>query len=457
MSSKLAFSGILLLGLGVGIYLSLFAPNQEGEFVLDSDQEAYREALVELLNPVDSISDVGSITGLIDQQRWILLGESSHGTSEFYRVRSDISKELIQAGEISFVAVEGDWAQLHWVNRYVKGMDDAPETAESALTQKIRWPEWLWANQEFAEFVTWLRQYNQELAYEDRIGIYGLDFQDLPNALVLMESLVSAQPSDLAQDLDRSLLCFNQVKEGQLQYLEMLMQDESCQSEAEALVADLRLFYSEAELYTNTDLFLLKQTAVLIKHAERRDQSSLEGGADGWNLRVEFMKESAERLASHYAAKQDKSIDQARAIIWAHNTHIGDARATDMATVDMINKGQLLRQDYGNEQVFALGMGTYSGSVIAGFQWGSPSQEMIMPAAVPGSLEWILASLDYETLLLDLGQANSEILNLPINHRAVGVVYNPEQEAQGNYVPTQLPSRYDAFLFIRQTEAVDRI
>ncbi len=408
----------------------------------------------ELFRVSHKLQDEDSLTPLLEHvgdARYVLIGEASHGTSEFYSWRARLSKRLIEEKGFSFVAVEGDWPDCYRVNRYVKGYEDAGESAFEVLHAFRRWPTWMWANWEVVAFAEWLRGHNEALPVEARVGFYGLDVYSLWESLEAVSDFLKDTDPDALEAAHRAYRCFEPYREDVHAYAEAtLMVPTSCEAEVVKLLGELR---TRAETYpVDAETRLnAQQNAFVAVNAERYYRAMIRGGPGSWNVRDTHMMDTLDRLMLRRGVG-------AKAILWEHNTHIGDARATDMATAGMVNVGQLTRERHSREGVVLVGFGSYQGSVIAGDYWGAEMEEMPVPPAVPGSWEALL----HETGLHETGGDRlliSSDLDDPAflerrGHRAIGVVYHPNRERFGNYVPTVLPKRYDAFLYLDTTEGL---
>ena len=382
--------------------------------------------------------------------RFVLLGEASHGTSEFYAVRKELTQRLIQEQRVQFIAVEGDWPSCYSVNRYIKGLPGAPSSAEEALKDFDRWPAWMWANREITELVEWLKMFNAVRPLANRVGFYGLDVYSLWESMEQIIRYLERSGSPLVQKAKEAFACFDPFnREGQSYGISASLFSKGCEDEIVQLLAKLRTDRTRAQDPEEAALDAEINGLVAV-HAEKYYRMMITNDAESWNIRDRHMVEALKRIAAFYG-------HNAKGVVWEHNTHIGDARATDMAADGMINVGQLLREEYGSDEVFAAGFGTHRGTVMAGSAWGNAAQVMEVPAGMPDSWEDLLhRSGSGENLLLILREAgeSSELMNSVIGHRAIGVVYHPHNE-KGNYVPTILPKRYDAFLYIDETKAVE--
>lgn len=416
-----------------------------------SDQEwvnIFSEYAVE----VDSEYDMPQLGETIDDGRkLVLMGEASHGTSEFYRYRAELSKYLIEEKGFRFIAVEGDWPAAKRVNQYVKHRDTPPETALEALEYFDRWPLWMWRNEEVKELIEWMREFNADLPAGERAGFYGIDMYDKQRAMESVVTHIEQWDSAIAEEVENTYSCLADYHDPQNFIQSVHSTGEDCEEEMNYV---LEILEENKDTWSQTDSVAYSdayQSAHLARRAEQHYRANLERGAASWNYRATHFFETTQRLLEGYG-------DEARGIVWAHNTHIGDARATDMHQQQMHNIGQLAREEYGRDQVFAVGFGTYTGSVYAGLQWEGERRNMEIPEARDGSLESRLEQVGIDKFFLPMHQhANAfQALDSAIGHRAMGVVYNPQQD-QRSYVNTILPSRYDAFIFIRETNTLQAL
>jgi erythromycin esterase len=405
-----------------------------------------------IAKPLSSAGDLEPIFDAARGARFVLLGEASHGTSEFYTWRAEISKRLIEEQGFSFIAVEGDWPDCYRVNRFVKGVRDAGRDATEVLHAFERWPTWMWANREVVELTEWMREHNRTRAEDQRVGFYGLDVYSLWDSLRAVSEYLEALDPALARTARRATNCFQPYGEDAQDYARATaLVPTSCEDEAVALLRELR---ANAPRFTEDGkegFFNAEQNALVAKNAELYYRTMVRGGPGSWNVRDHHMVETLDRLMAHYGPS-------ARAIVWEHNTHIGDARFTDMARARMVNVGQLVRQSNGEDDVLLVGFGTHRGTVIAAEEWGAPMERMHVPSARDGSFEDVTHdAAGGDALLVFDGSDDGGVRGLdePIGHRAIGVVYDPGRERWGNYVPTVVPRRYDAFVFIDETRAVD--
>lgn len=413
-------------------------------------QKTFTGSIKEISHPLNNKKDLDPLMDRIGDSHYVLLGEASHGTHEYYTWRMEITKRLIEKKDFSFIAVEGDWPDCYAINRYIKGYTQAGGTAKDILVNFDRWPSWMWANWEVVALVEWLKTHNVEQTREKRAGFYGLDVYSLGASLDAIIDYLDREDPAAAGTARKVIACFDTYggSEGREYAMATRMVPESCENEVVQMLAEIS---SRIERY-NTDpemVFSTSQNANVAVNAERYYRAMVGSGPDSWNIRDRHMADTLDRLMDFHER------GEAKCIIWEHNTHIGDARATSMARSGMVNVGQLVREKYDPEDVVLVGFGSYKGSVIAGSSWGAPMQEMTVPEAPEGSWEALLHRMDAEDRLLIFNdESHRGPLSRRLGHRAIGVVYNPGMDHVGNYVPSILPQRYDVFLYIDETEAL---
>jgi erythromycin esterase-like protein len=402
------------------------------------------------LRPLRRQAALDPLMERIGSARFVLLGEASHGTAEYYDWRAALSRRLIEEKGFSFIAVEGDWPDCYRVNRFVKGYGGAGATAREVLHAFERWPTWMWANEEVVALAAWLREHNDGLPDGRRVGFYGLDVYSLWESLHTVMGYLQEHDPEALPAARRALRCFEPYGEDAQDYARATAWvSASCEDEVVALLAELRRRTRDYPGDGRKARFNADQNALVVRNAEAYYRAMVRGGPDSWNLRDRHMALTLDRLARHHGP-------DARAIVWEHNTHVGDARHTDMADEGMVNVGQLVRERHEADGGVLVGFGSYQGSVIASREWGEPMERMRVPPARPGSWEQLLheAGGGADQLLILDELRGEEALLEPRGHRAIGVVYRPEYEHYGNYVPTVLPRRYDAFLYLDRTRAL---
>ncbi|MFT4305137.1 MAG: erythromycin esterase family protein, partial [Candidatus Woesearchaeota archaeon] len=388
-----------------------------------------QEIIIEKNNFIEikSNEDLNPLINLMADKEFVLLGESTHGTQEFYEIRSTISKKLIEKHNFNYIAVEGDWHDIYKINLYIKGLSEK-NNAKEVLQTFNRWPQWMWSNKVIEELAEWLKEYNDQLPYEEKIGFYGMDVYGVENSINVLQN-----------NLNIEYECLTNFKEDFSLYANYLsFGNHPCNEEAQEIY--LKIKNNNFNL-TDKELFYYKQNAFVVKNAEIHYRAMIDQRLSSWNERVIHMNQTLKKLSK-----------LGKGIVWAHNTHVGDASQTSMVRQNSFNIGQLLRE--ANKNVFILGFGTYKGEVLAGTQWGYVMEKMNIPEANKNSYEYILKNKGLnKTLILFENELPNSLKSIN-NNRAIGVVYNPQQEYPGNYVSTNLIKRYDAFIFIKETNAL---
>jgi erythromycin esterase-like protein len=397
---------------------------------------------------LDAPETLDALMEKIGDARIVMLGEASHGTHEYYIWRARLSKRLIEEKGFNFIAVEGDWPDCYRVNRYVKNLSGSGSSAPEVLQCFNRWPTWMWANWEIVSLVEWMHKHNRNKPLNERAGFYGLDVYSLWESLDELKKYLVHKDPETYQVAENAFKCFEPYSpEGQAYARASYRSPISCEDEVIDLLSEVR---RKMPLY-NTDpeaVFNAEQNAMVTADAEKYYRTMVRGNALSWNVRDQHMYDTLDRLLKFHGKG-------AKAIVWEHNTHIGDARATDMREEEMFNIGELARKGYGDKDTFLIGFGSFSGEVVAARKWSGEMQRMPLPAAEKNSWEDILHKTGIDNMLLlsdDL--AGISPFRSPVKHRAVGVVYHPELERMGNYVPSVIPERYDAFMYIDKTKGV---
>lgn len=396
-------------------------------------------------HPLASTADLGPLLERIARKRFVLLGEASHGTAEFYRWRAAITRRLIEEHGFTTVAVEGDWPDCYEIHRFVSGYEGAATDARGALEAFGRWPSWMWANEEVLAFISWLQRWNLGAPAGERVGFYGLDVYSLWDSLRVAVRYVERYDPSSAAIARAAYRCFEPYRDEPHAYARAIaFISERCEEQVVRLLTTFRR--SPPIPDDPEERFNAEQNALVAVNAERYYRAMIRGDTS-WNVRDRHMWETTERLAA-------RAGGSAKVIVWAHNTHVGDARATDMAAAGMLNLGQLAREAYGRDAVAIVGFTTYAGEVIAAQAWDAPAERMPVPPAQAGSWDALLHEGCGADALVLLGP---DLAGTWRGQRAIGVVYDPERERRGNYVPTDLAARYDAVCHIGRTGALSPI
>jgi erythromycin esterase len=421
------------------------------KLMTDAISMSTEERIRQVSHPLNTQDDLDPLLDFIGDARFVLLGEASHGTSEYYVWRTRLSQRLIQEKSFSFIAVEGDWPDCYRVNRYVKGYDGAGNSAYDVLNTYERWPTWMWANWEVVALIEWLRRYNADQPEDEKIGFYGLDVYSLWESLTEVTKYLEQSAPDAVQAAYTAYSCFQPYDQDEQAYAYAThLVPTSCEDEVIRLLMETQRKAQEVRYDGDAEAsFNAEQNAFVAVGAERYYRTMIRGDSESWNIRDRHMVDTLQRLVQHHGSTT-------KAIVWEHNTHVGDARATPMARQGMVNVGQLTRDRLGDEGVVLVGFGSYQGSVIAGRSWGGPMEVMPVSEAREESWEGVLhQSLAADSLLiLADDDATKKLFQDVRGHRAIGVVYNPYEWRGGSFVPSSLSDRYDAFIYLEHTEAL---
>ena len=424
----------------------------------DQSDAAATEAVRRFARPLHGeASDYDGLLARIGDARVVMIGEASHGTHEFYRLRAELSKRLVT--EKGFVAIlaEADWPDAHRVNRFVRGQSDDDDALE-ALADFNRFPSWMWRNADVLDFVGWMRQHNDALARDrDRVGFYGLDLYSLFSSMRAVVAYLDEADPEAAARARHRYACFDHFGEDSREYglSTGLTLAPSCEQAVIAQLTDMRRtaaeFGGRAPLGRD-DRFFAEQNARVVKNAEEYYRTMFRGRVSSWNLRDQHMMETLEALLGHL----DERSGRAKVVVWAHNSHLGDARATDMSAAGELNVGQLVRERFGAE-AFSLGFSTHEGTVTAASDWDGPAERKRVRPGLPHSYESILHATGLDRLLLLLGGGGppADALRTPRLERAIGVIYRPESERLSHYFHASLPEQFDAVIHVDQTRAVE--
>jgi erythromycin esterase-like protein len=395
---------------------------------------------------------------LIGDARFVLMGEASHGTHEFYEQRAEITKRLIREKGFTAVAVEADWPDAYRVNRYVRGMND-DATSTEALAGFDRFPAWMWRNTVVVNFVDWLREYNHSLPPNvAKTGFYGLDLYSMYESIKAVLGYLDKIDPEAAQRARYRYSCLEHFGEDSQSYgyAASLGLSSSCEEEAINQLMELQRrtaeFSQENSQVAEDEFFYAQQNARLVKNAEEYYRSMFGGRVSSWNLRDRHMAETLDQLVAHL----DRHENRSKVVVWAHNSHLGDARATDMGASGELNVGQLVRQQYGNDAVL-IGFSTYTGTVTAASDWGAPPERKRVRPALAGSYEALFHATELPQFLLNL-RDNDEVrerLRQRRLERAIGVIYLPQSERISHYFKARLSEQFDAMIHFDETRALE--
>jgi erythromycin esterase-like protein len=396
-------------------------------------------------------TDVDVLLERMTDARFALIGEASHGTHEFYRERAEITKRLIAKHGYTVIAAEADWPDAYRVNLFVLGESD--DDAEEALRDFRRFPSWMWRNRDVLEFVTWLREWNDALPSDQhKVGFYGLDLYSLHTSMGAVVDYLDDVDPDAAGRARQRYSCFDHFgTDPQVYAYETYVGGaEPCEREAVEQLLELQAQAAAPERqggWLDEDrYFYAVQNARLVVNAERYYRAVFRGGAQSWNLRDSHMAQTLEALT---AELERRHSSPPKSVVWAHNSHVGDARATQMGQRGELNIGQLVRQHHGRD-AFLTGFTTYTGTVTAASDWGGPAERKRVRPSLDGS---------WEKLFHETGRSRfvvaPEVLSGARLERAIGVIYRPETERLSHYFEAELHRQFDAVIHIDETNAVE--
>ncbi len=400
-------------------------------------------------------------------KKFVLLGEASHGTAEFYRIRASITRRLIEEEGFDAVAVEADWPDAYRVNRFVSCVSDDME-ADKALSDFERFPTWMWRNAEVLAFIKWLRDYNERNrtrkdpeslgSASESAGFYGLDLYSMTSSIEAVLAYLDKIDPEEAVAARARYACFGQFINDPQAYGYAIASGrwDSCEQEVIIQIIQLQRkarFYIERDsAFAGNEYFSAQQNAELVKNAEEYYRAMFRGRPNTWNLRDRHMFETLEKLADHLEVWLGR---EPRIAVWAHNSHLGNAAATEMGQRGEINIGQLVRERYADKTLH-IGFSTSRGTVTAASDWDGPAETKVIREPLPGSYEEVFSRLGKKHFYLDLrgtGETASMLKDRRLQ-RAIGVIYRPETERMSHYFYASLPYQFDFMIHVDETEAV---
>jgi erythromycin esterase-like protein len=397
-------------------------------------------------------TDFDPLLKMIGDSRFVLIGEATHGTHEFYRLRAQMTKRLIVEKGFDAVAVEADWPDAYRINQFVR-LEGEDEDAIDALAGFQRFPTWMWRNADVLDFIGWLRNHNEH--HPKRAGFYGLDLYSLHASIRAVLDFLDKVDPEAARRARYRYACFENFGEDTQAYGYAASAGLSKSCEDEAISQWMEMRRRAADLVKRDgrvkpdEFFFAEQNARLVKNAEEYYRSMFRERVSSWNLRDRHMAETLHELAHHLGSK-------AKVVIWAHNSHLGDARATEMGGQGELNLGQLVRERYGKEAVL-VGFSTYKGTVTAASEWDGPAERKHVRPALPESYESLFHKTGIPNFLLLLEESGeaASLLREPRLERAIGVIYLPRSERASHYFHARLPDQFDAILHFDETRAVE--
>ncbi len=426
------------------------------------------QALVDLVRSesidLHTMENTDAAIDLIGDAQLVLLGEATHGTHEFYRARMELTKRLLAERKFDGIAVECDWPDALRVSRFIQGRSNdtgVPDaTPESALENFQRFPRWMWRNTDVLALVRWLRRFNDGIPdLENKIGFFGLDLYSLRSSMEAVIRYLSKVDPHAASLARARYACFDHLAEDPQRYgyATTFGMKKNCEEE---VIGQLIGMSSNLEKFSRSDgvagsdeAFYAEQNARVAQNAEAYYRAMFQGRNESWNLRDTHMADTLDALRSHLAKRRGGA---GKIVVWAHNSHLGDARATEMGAHGQINLGQLVRERYGLGVPFLLGFTTHSGTVRAASDWESPSELKTVLPAREDSIEHLLHVAKPGNFLLPIRgrEKLSEQLHVQRLERAIGVVYLPESERLSHYFYSDLASQFDAVIHFDKTRAV---
>jgi protein-L-isoaspartate(D-aspartate) O-methyltransferase len=390
------------------------------------------------------------IEGLLERigdAKVVLLGEASHGTSEFYLTRQEITKALIEKKGFNFVCAEADWSDAEQINNYVRNKYKAQDWMAFA-----RFPQWMWKNKEVLNFVDWLKKFNTK--NKNTIGFYGLDLYGLENSIDLVIKYLQNIDEELAELAKSRYACIIPYMSNPAAYGKLVINNklESCEKEVLKMLFDL--LKNKNKLNHSQEYFYAYQNATVVIDAERYYKAMYYGSAESWNLRDFHMFYTLKSLLTYYGK-------DTKAVVWAHNSHIGNALATEMYAKGEINIGHLCKEHFGSKS-YHIGFGTHKGTVAAARNWGESMEVLKVKESLENSYEYLCHKTNVTNFTLPLREEHSDkklstFLSTPRLQRAIGVVYKPEKERMSHYFQCVLPSQFDEYIWFNKTKAVTPI
>jgi erythromycin esterase-like protein len=405
------------------------------------------------------VRDYDPLLEAVADARFVLLGEATHGTHEFYRERARITQRLIEEKNFSGLVVEADWPDAYRVNRYIRAIGNDND-ADEALSAFRRFPTWMWRNADVLNLIGWLREYNdRQKGYEQKAGFYGMDLYSLYSSIEAVLGYLTKVDPQAADRARRRYSCFEHFHEDSQAYGYSAASGmtEPCEDDAVRELIDVQrraADYSQRDgRIAEDEYFFAEQNARLIKNAEQYYRSMFRGRVSSWNLRDRHMAETLEALAAHL---QRGARSDVRLVVWAHNSHLGDARATQMGEAGELNVGQLVRERYASDAVL-VGFTTYEGTVSAASDWdGSVERKRVRPA-LSGSYEALMHQVGVPKFMLNLRDSSelADALRGRKEERAIGVIYRPDTERLSHYFDARLSEQFDLLLHFDRTRAVE--
>jgi erythromycin esterase-like protein len=412
------------------------------------------EAINAIARPIRGHAQLDEIAALIADKRIVLLGEASHGTHEFYDLRAALTRRLVSEHGFAAVAVEGDWPDALRADRYVRGLGD-DEDANSALGSFERFPRWMWRNEDVESLIDWLRLHNLERDENERVGFYGIDIYSLHASMRAVIAYLDDNDRAAAARARERYACFDHVIEADPQHYGMqahLGLGPKCETEVVAQLVEMQLrkLARSGRSPIGDAWFHAVQQAHVVRDAEAYYRAMFAGRTQSWNLRDTHMADTVDMIASHIGGGVP-----AKVIVWAHNSHVGDARATEMGDDGQITLGQLLRERHPGETAL-VGFTCHEGAVVAAHDWDEPAEKKRVRPSLPESWESLFHDAEASRFYLlgsDLKRAVGE--GVERIQRAIGVIYRPETERRSHYFNARLADELDIVIHLDTTRALE--
>ena len=415
--------------------------------------------------PLQTGDDLDAILDHIGEARLVLMGEATHGTREFYQLRANLSKRLIVERGFDAIAVEADWPDALQVSRFVQ-LSSSDHTADQALSGFQRFPQWMWRNEEIVDLLYWMRLHNEHVKDADRrIGFFGIDLYSMHKSMQAVVRYLEQVDPEAAQRARQRYGCIDHiaVDPQHYGYATSMGLRQDCEDE---VVRQLSELTAQAQQHLRSpggsvpdELFYAQQNARVARNAESYYRAMFGGRDESWNIRDTHMAETLDALCAHLGAARGRP---AKLIVWAHNSHLGDARATEMGWGGQLNLGQLVRERHGADPAYLLGFSTHEGTVTAVSEWDGPAELKRVRASLPNSLERLLHQLSVDDpngmarFFLPLRGRDEVLSVLPTQllERAIGVIYRPETERLSHYFQANVARQFDGLIHVDNSRAV---
>ena len=412
------------------------------------------EAIHAIARPLRGEADIERVVDLVAHKRIVMIGEATHGTHEFYDIRAALSRRLIQQHGFAAVAIEGDWPDALRVDRFVRDGATDDESATAALDSFERFPRWMWRNEDVVAFVAWLRAHNSHLDERKRVGFYGLDLYSLHASMRAVIQYLEDNDHEAARRARERYACFDHVEGEPDQYgmQAHLGVGPKCETEVVAQLVEMQLrkLARSGRSPAGDAWFHAVQQAHVVRNAEAYYRMMFAGRSASWNLRDTHMADTLDMLANHLG-----DGEPAKLIVWAHNSHVGDARATEMGDAGQLTLGQLARQRHPND-VALIGFTTHAGTVIAADDWDEPGERKRVRPGLPGSWEELLHEAELPRFFMTAADMKRVIGDGAERlQRAIGVVYRPDTERRSHYLHARLAEQFDLVIHIDSTRGLE--